>query len=431
MSYSLEYFKNKFKRLVIEVHHRKNKISNREHIIHIKDPTKPFITLRVDNENSEYEDIESTDGEVEPEHFDGFSSFSKSQEDLVVESRVSSFTRRTRPLNIISRPSTPTDSNQAHLEMLEHQKRLEDTLKGHINYIETELPPRRRFWFFGRRYPELKEGNKDSREPIELINNDNEDEDLSENNIELIAHSSKEPTDVNNNYETEPFNFQTNEKLSSYSRKKHNLSLLSLSKPSSRENCNCAACIRRQKNQLEPWKIVMNDISLHAALLSTGAKNPIQHESFNNLVADFTSSKHEFNSNYNNKRIFSSGSELVSLQTNNPLNIGKFTILNDENHVIESDLLEFSKPVTREQITNNETVAAIHQSNNNSIISDPIEYGQPTSGLYSDVFQNYEYSDESEKVQTKEEKKEKDNESIDSETQPLKVSARSFFKQIF
>jgi hypothetical protein len=183
----------------------------------------------------------------------------------------------------------------------------------------------------------------------------------------------------------------------------------------------------------------MNDISLHAALLSTGSKPQLPYDSYKNLVADFTSSKHQ--DSETNKEFFSKlQSELTSLKTDDPINIGQLAITNDENRVIDSDLLDLSKSSTRRYTSRSSVRQKWENSQSlskSSVISGlpgtEVMEGQPSSEIYDNVFQNYAYLDEdvndpsTEHQETQDHPTQKvtqDNEGTTSDIRPLKLSIR-------
>jgi hypothetical protein len=196
-----------------------------------------------------------------------------------------------------------------------------------------------------------------------------------------------------------PLYLQDTDKHSSYSRKhlKPTSSMVSLVRTHTTDgDCKCVICEKKALRGREPWKVVMNDISLYAALLSTGQKPLRVSKSSLNLVLDFTQSKHQYN-----KRISSNESELISMRG---------SLLNDENLIIDTDLLDLreAEVPTRSKSMNGTAKSTTlkiqtllrtqtHRpiSKTSSLSESLKDKYSEKSPQYNDVLLNYNYSDDS------------------------------------
>lgn len=435
MSFQYNQLKGKFKRLVIEFHHNKNKLGSKEHFIKVKDPTRPLLTLRTNQGDGEEEETpykdESTVIEQNNEQFEGFTgcidnehAIEEEKEEAAVPQEGTYLTERRRRGSAI--PDDNFKLSPGDLE--DHLKRLEQSI-GEINYIVRPPKGRKKYWLFGKRlepqiipdFPTTKVADEEEIEnpSIEILVQSTESQGrLSESR----ATAEEDLIDVLSDEEEPLLNYEV--KNSSFSRKnsRHNVSLITLTRSLSpkADQCPCAVCERKKQPAYQPWKVIMNDISLQAALLSTGSAVPKWDYSSGILQSDFTSSKHKPDHSF-----FSHGNEeLVCLNSNDGnLDIGQIGLTNDENEVLESDLLDLPNVGTLKWNRSSRSIRIersrppTNHTSKTSIISELL--GPETSLAYDDVFQAYDYSDD-EKSTTK---------PTESETKPLEVNGG--LRQIF
>lgn len=448
MGYHINLLKNKFRRFKIEIHHSKNKISSREHIIKKRDLTKPLITLRTvepSKANDEPIEIEQTeaslaqDGDDFLDFSDGVITQDNDNTDhttalgSTVRSYISAYKKvksgkSSLQLEIKRQQCRCTCHQDAEVnlrspffhnqhclsfcDMSNYAPQCVTEVVGnvvdHVNYIEPKPKSHHRLWFFRKRHSLAKIPEPQNR--TDEATSDAESIISAADRIEIIAQSTAgiEQSSIFGKNE-----IQLTNKSTSYSRKKgkSGTSLIDFS----RSNSGCGTSpASRQNNSNEPWRMVMNDISLYAALLSTGSR-PVLSKSTLNLVADFTSSKHD-----PNQRSFSNSchSELISFRSIPPVqlepslplyqlhnqptinneNLVQNSIFNDENNGLDLTLTnEATRKISSHQFLDSRPVT--HKSRL-SVSSDPLEkdtfMAAETSAVYGEVFQDYNYnSDES------------------------------------
>lgn len=336
----------------------------------------------------------------------------------------------------------------------------------HVNYIEPKKlsSKRKGFWFFKKKHPLAKIQDPKKRQQKDPIPDEDKQSTITSalERIEIIAQSTggvENPTSVPKESDELTINDHKNDhqievnntaKATSYARRysKFGSPLISFSRSNSDYQKESPSSLnsknrhnhhhpqQQQQKGSEPWKTIMNDISLHAALLSTGSR-PILSKSSLNLVADFTSSKHSPQHqhqhhhhhqqipHYEQQRSFSNNSghsELISFRsipaiqqlmyqrddemTINNENLFSGTILdnnnnnnnqnNDESNPFERSLIDESKM----NKFNFDSRPSTTYKSKISVTSGPLEKdiykGAETSAVYGGVFQDYiNYSDES------------------------------------
>lgn len=476
MGYHINLLKNKFKRLKIEVHHNKNKISSKEHVIKNRDPSRPLITLRTFDpatnidpveveETIEEQDDEQEESPTEQNDFIGFSDRSEgdgvethSQNDdnhnnTVIGSTIRSYISAYKKIKSGQSSVTlevkrqqckctchndtegslrsPLYHNQHCLSFCDKTNytppsvnEVSKKVVNHVNYIEPKSRLRRRFWFFKRRHPLSK--IPDPPTPIEEEDPPSNSESIisAVDRIEIIAQSTGgiDQSSIFDQQDAQEVETEKIAKSTSYARRntKAGVPLIDLSRSNSGYAKETYSPASKQHKSNEPWRMIMNDISLHAALLSTGSK-PVLSKSSLNLVADFTSSKHD-----PNQRSFSNNSchsELISFRSIPPLqhqqqqipsyqylhqqvnneNLIQDTFFNDNDDSIMSNGLD--KTIVDETRKPSSSVRhylesrpSTHKSkismNSDTLENDPLK-GAETSAVYGGVFQDYNYSDES------------------------------------
>lgn len=461
-SFLLNHWKNKFKRLIIEVHYLKNRTTYKDHVIQIKDPNKPLITLRTgvrclyeDTGEVDPNETELTQEDIDPNHF------------IEVEGRNYQFSEFTHNM-ILDHPSpqsltggtklgtgfkdllhsirsrNDSDEELARLREVcdcfcheDNVSTINDTHNNHcvrfcvqineeedfaaierlmsnqvINYIEPETHDlrRRKYWLFGPRISLPVKKAKDSISESPRIYN----------NIEIIAQSFSPPLEneklPNSTSQLEPMN-----EPSSYSRKLF-LKSSALSEQNhinkDQKECKCPICERNKKLELggtEPWKVVMNDISLYAALVSTGSKPNFHLKSSMNLAADFTSSKHQQSAQLQQKLFIEKKDKMNVINDSSQSHLISFNDENENNELDkESDLLSLSVKLGSQGGTRtlgNGTIKYFLENTKRSLSG---SY-KKRSLAYDSVFQDYDYSDD-EPEEIKSLKKKETDKNLDSIT---------------
>lgn len=451
-SQTLTNWRNKVKRLVIEFHHHKNKTTYRKSVIQGRDRSKPLMTLRT---QTQYTD--TTDQDALDSLFEGFSCVAQQPEEDDMQHLSNGISRgvfetlkhmvssmRRQNSDVLLGKNHRASGCVCHQEDLDHidpnffhlgncmqgcsennlrdrkssQELVELLMEHGVKYIEASTTKKksrlRRMmkWFQGTQggTSTIMRNVCPNDVPVHKVSG-------STKNIEIVTESHgyisplNTPNDILDSYfEPQGDQLQSqahdvdphNQKLlnfSSYSRKhlKNTTSMVSLARNHSTDGfCACATCEKRQQQMklgLEPWKVVMNDISLYAALLSTGTKPTPSIASSQKVVLDFTQSKHQQPGAH---KFFHTGMEYGS------------SLLNDENLILDTDLLDLSGielplrskslngtvHTTEQQI---HTLLRPHSVRPNSKLS--ILTGKPlcgeTSPQYQDVLLDYNYySDE-------------------------------------
>ena len=419
----LSNFKYKIKRLLIEFHHHKNKTSHNKSVVHDRDRTKPLMTLRTLNNGSD-----SLKSIAIDETFDGFSCIGEAAGmrpsgdcdatfsitrgvvdtmkyiigDLRRQSSEVSLQKKrdecqcpchSNPHQIIYNKHLDTclqacslipSNNSENIGTLEEQ-----LLKSGVHYIGESQQPKQpsrfhRFmnWLHGR-HQASSNSHVDCSGKMASSSFD------PEGRIEIITESHLPDAETSSPKERIKSPAQEN-RASSYARKRQNpvQSLIGLARDHTNDvRCSCSLCDKKQhKVGTQPWKVVMNDISLYAALLSTGSKPNTPTASFQPLVLDFTQSKHHYDREYDCQQI----------------------VMNDENVILDTDLLDLNEQPTTTLLPtrsktlnasvkvttkNNSTVLRSNQHSNRASTCTP-QYTLDQTYGYPDVLLDYNYSDD-------------------------------------
>lgn len=451
MGFHINLTKNKLRRLKIEFYHNINKTSSKDNVITSRDPNKPLLTLRTgEHRNGSLSEVEEVIDEltsIDQEPFEGFS-ITGDQEDAAsehgtilgstVRSCISAYKKAKSGPSSLSlehkrkqcRCTCHEDTNaslrhpiyhnqhclsfcgSSNIELIENVSK---ELVDHVNYIEPkiQIPQRRGFWIFKRKNPFVT-NPKGIKKAVE---GDQDSTTTAADRIEIIAQSTSPVEDhpqVTDETSLLAKNLDTQKIETSYAKRhaRSGTSLINFS----RSNSGYGSPTSRQNRATEPWRMIINDISLHAALLSTGSK-PILSRSSINLGADFTSSKHDPNQqSFSNN---SSQSELISFESipaleqetlyllpNNENVIPN--ILSNENGFFHDDEYDFNTTTKldfKQRDASTRQILDSRPSTTNksrySVTSEPLEKDRfkgvdtDTSAVYGGVFQDYNYSDES------------------------------------
>ncbi|KAH3688434.1 hypothetical protein WICPIJ_000573 [Wickerhamomyces pijperi] len=448
-SFVINHWKNRFKRFIVELHYLKNRTTYRDHVIQGKDPKKPLITLRtvvrclLDENEGEIDQNETGRFELSQEDIDPTSPVNFEEEEAFTTD-----VHYNQILDHLSASQSPSgrskigagikdllhsirsrNDSDEELERLRHEcdcfchndnvSTIDETHNNHcvrfcvqineeedlatierlmsnqvINYIEPEQQElqRRKYWFFG---PKISVSTPQMRKPVVT-----KEVPRVYNNIEIIAQSLSPPPDAEELQKLSSSLLEPHVEPSSFSRKH----LPKSSTPSEQKHrsanlkdCKCPICERHKKlNQggVEPWKVVMNDISLYAALVSTGSKPNFHSKSSLNIAADFTSSKHNQPLSLQQK-LFNDKRERES----SALREEQLINLNDENEdVVTLGPKQGSQRSNRS--LGNLSIKSLLDNTKRSLSG---SYKQK-SPAYAAVFQDYDYSDDEGDIATEEKK---------------------------
>ncbi|KAH3675934.1 hypothetical protein WICMUC_002230 [Wickerhamomyces mucosus] len=458
----INHWKNRFKRLAIEFHHLKNRTSPRDNVILKRDPTKPFITLRSSSyRNSQANinpiidiDLDAPLNDIDQNQFEGFDGvYDENYDEPTLSNRrnlgsslnglLYSFREgATKSLEDVQRMRSKCncschhehniivdtfDSHDQYCIMfcvqrnnLKENGNIEQLLLDHhVNYIEPSIfikPNIGSLWplkqenllsVFKRWVGENTKLPKNFKD-IEIIAQSNcsvptQDEDeISSNNLENEEKCITSVSDCQSTIEN-LIEVSSSKIESSFSRKQYRNSfpIISNLDKYNRERFSIFESKQRTPTQSSPesWKVVMNDISLYAALISTGSKPVLQSKSSLNLVADFTTSKHQdgiigtglLNTKSPNTAIYEP--ELISLNEENTVNYPpKLLIANDENKILETGISDlknlqgYVNHLTSDIKKSLDADTVFLQSGEAHEISD--------CSTYSGVLQAYNYSNE-------------------------------------
>lgn len=320
MGYHYNQFTSKLKILEIEFHHRKNKTRNQDNIIKTHDPTKRLLTLRVSPSESCLNDDHEEGEQIEEEpdilhlnsinepslrssiknYYDSFKKIRDNESTFSIERRKRHCRCTCHSNGLIKNEIYHNDKCLNYCEMnLNRQTGIvirEEDLPPikFINYIET-TDFSNKGWF---KRSVLKLFNKKKK-----VDNNNDT-----SHIEIIAASTTAPvaapaptpgslvvpvtdagpSDINqqlNSNQYSSFARRRSKLGTSHNEKFHVFDL----------NCECLNCEKKKQNinkPLEPWKLIINDASLHAARISTGSKSNYSIPNLTLHNADFTNSKH-------------------------------------------------------------------------------------------------------------------------------------------
>lgn len=450
MGFHINLTKNKLRRLKIEIYHIINKTSSKDNVITGRDPNKPLLTLRTsEKRNRNSVEVDETIEElssIDQERFEGFSSRPNTEDQQDVESEhgtilgstvrscISAYKKIKSGQSSLSldhkrkicRCTCHEDVNASLRHPIYHNQHclsfcgssnvelietVSKELVTHVNYIEPKTPQRRGFWIFKRKRP-FSSIPKESKKVPDC---DGESTITAADRIEIIAQSTS-AVDANSKVENEKSSAIKDLEIpnieTSYAKRyaRSGTSLINFS----RSNSGYGSPSSKQNKATEPWRMIMNDISLHAALLSTGSK-PILSRSSINLGADFTSSKHvPSQQSFSNN---SSQSELISFETipaleqqeldllPNNENIIPNAFANDEDFFDENDFNKSTKLEFKQNDSSTHQILDSRPSTTNksrySAASEPLEKDRfkgaetDTSAVYGGVFQDYNYSDDS------------------------------------
>lgn len=463
-------WRNKFKRLMIEFHHHKNSTSYNDRVIHNPDRSRPLFSLRtppidqdpdrltslnIDQEQFEgFSDIAEQDTDVETNSESNIDGNVVKKLHRGVSGTLRAYTSERAPSS--SHPegvpqhdctcnvsasshsggdfkdcnnhqiSCPVHPDLSHcLPPTEVMARL---MEGGVNYIEVEEKPTKLQRFFKHfshqfHFPRIHWNSSVPAPGNVIVPKEDMPVEPSDNSvlgpIEIIALSSATPGLDVHNAEFDPIkehdkifgqeNHEIEEipganKSSSYARRcqKPLSSMMSLAKVDSE-----TALEKKMQKKPESWKVVLNEVSLYAALLSTGARPLGYSKSELHLVADFTRSQHHEASSLR-QRLFEEASTVRTTQNNenedqDDVNILDMTSEVDISHKVKDMGYPLLERVNGDNQSINITTAQIHnllkseklgstELRDHSIDND----SQNECGGYGDVFLDYAYSEDEE-----------------------------------